>query len=222
VRARSSLGTPLPPLRAHRLLVTLPLGVLQARPGAAAVRFSPSLPPDKRRAIAALAVGDVVKVAARFAAPPWERHEQRLGPLRMVHARPAAIPTWWRPLPHEGPMLIGWAGGPAATALSGRPPEQIARRALTSLARVLDADTLPPAAQAWRVVDWARDPFAAGAYSWVPVGAGAAPAVLAAPVADTLFFAGEATQIGGAGGTVHGALGTGYRAADEILLSATR
>jgi monoamine oxidase len=220
VQARSALRTPLPPLRARRLLVTLPLGVLQARPGAAAVRFVPSLPAEKRRAIAAMAVGDVVKVAVRFAAAPWLDHEARLGPLSMVHARPATIPTWWRPLPYQGPMLMGWAGGPAARQLTGRPPAQIARRALVSLGRTLGCDTLPPLAQAWHVVDWAADPFAAGAYSWIPVGAGAAPAVLAASVGDTLYFAGEATQVGGAGGTVHGALGTGLRAADEILAAA--
>src|SRR5262249_23177264 len=36
---RGSLGRALPPLLARRAIVTLPLGVLQARPGAAAVRF---------------------------------------------------------------------------------------------------------------------------------------------------------------------------------------
>jgi len=44
-----------------------------------------------------------------------------------------------------------------------------------------------------------------------------APARLAAPVADTLFFAGEATHAAGAIGTVHGALETGERAARELL-----
>lgn len=65
--------------------------------------------------------------------------------------------------------------------------------------------------------DWARDPFARGAYSWIPAGALDAPTALAAPVADRLFFAGEATDAGGDSGTVHGALASGLRAADEIL-----
>jgi len=38
----------------------------------------------------------------------------------------------------------------------------------------------------------------------------------ARPVANTLFFAGEATDIGGHNGTVHGAIASGRRAATEI------
>jgi len=213
-------GRPLPPVEARRAIVTLPLGVLQARPGAARVAFAPSLPPSTRAAIAALAAGDVVKVALSFREPWWEPLERKLGmPLAFVHQRRAPVPTWWRPLPFAGPMLMGWAGGPAARRLHGKPAAAVARLALGSLARTLQT---PPARlrellQAWHVVDWAADPFAAGAYSWVPVGALDAQALLAAPVDDTLFFAGEATNAAGNSGTVHGALATGLRAADAIL-----
>lgn len=44
-----------------------------------------------------------------------------------------------------------------------------------------------------------------------------AQARLAAPVEDTLFFAGEATDTSGNNGTVHGAIASGYRAAQEII-----
>jgi monoamine oxidase len=46
-----------------------------------------------------------------------------------------------------------------------------------------------------------------------------AQSVLASPVADTLFFAGEATEFEGHQATVHGALFAGQRAADEVLHS---
>jgi monoamine oxidase len=36
-------------------------------------------------------------------------------------------------------------------------------------------------------------------------------------VADTLFFAGEATELEGHHATVHGAIATGERAAREVL-----
>lgn len=213
-------GRPLPPLEARRAVVTLPLSILQGRRPAARVAFSPPLPPTTRRAVAALAMGDVIKVALRFREPFWGAHEQRLGaPLSFVHERRAPLPTWWRPLPFTAPMLIGWAGGPAAARLAGRPPAAVARTALASLARTLrtPAARLRELVLAWHVVDWSRDPFAAGAYSWVPVGAIDAQAALAAPVDDTLFFAGEAADAEGRSGTVHGALATGLRAADEIL-----
>jgi monoamine oxidase len=65
--------------------------------------------------------------------------------------------------------------------------------------------------------DWYGDPFAGGAYSYIPVGGLEAAGLLAAPVADTLFFAGEATNTEGHQGTVHGAIATGLRAAREII-----
>ena len=65
--------------------------------------------------------------------------------------------------------------------------------------------------------DWAEDPWARGAYSWIPVGGLDAPVALATPLAGRLFFAGEATDTAGDPGTVHGAMTTGERAAGEII-----
>ena len=63
------------------------------------------------------------------------------------------------------------------------------------------------------------DPFARGAYSYVVVGGMEVVRALAAPVGETLFFAGEATNSDGPTGTVHGAIARGWRAAHEILRS---
>jgi monoamine oxidase len=70
---------------------------------------------------------------------------------------------------------------------------------------------------AFAVADWQADPFSLGAYSYIPVGGIVAPMKLAEPVADTLFFAGEATAADGDSATVHGAIKSGYRAAGEVL-----
>ncbi len=40
---------------------------------------------------------------------------------------------------------------------------------------------------------------------------------LAEPVEDTLYFAGEATELNGHSATVHGAIAAGRRAARQIL-----
>jgi monoamine oxidase len=82
--------------------------------------------------------------------------------------------------------------------------------------------TLEDEIRASIVADWQADPFTLGAYSWVPAGAIHAPAVLAASIENTLFFAGEATNFEGHSGTVHGAIATGYRAAGEILAGIER
>jgi len=73
--------------------------------------------------------------------------------------------------------------------------------------------------EAYYCHDWQRDPYARGAYSYVLTGGTQARAALARPLHDTLFFAGEATDIKDESGTVAGALESGARAADEVLRS---
>ena len=63
---------------------------------------------------------------------------------------------------------------------------------------------------------WARDPWALGSYSHALPGHAGARMALAAPVAERLFFAGEATHPSFFS-TVHGAWETGLRAAEEAL-----
>ena len=78
-------------------------------------------------------------------------------------------------------------------------------------------------AQVW-THDWINDPFARGVYSYQMVGGDDASRDLARPIDGTLFFAGEAADIAGSTGTVHGAIASGSRAAAQVLraLRATR
>lgn len=64
---------------------------------------------------------------------------------------------------------------------------------------------------------WAADPWTHGSYSYLPVGARPADRVaLRAPLANRVFFAGEHTS-SAQPSTVHGAAGSGDRAAREVL-----
>ena len=100
----------------------------------------------------------------------------------------------------------------------------ILNAAIQSLANALKLSTrsVESRIETCFVADWQADPFSLGAYSYVPVGAITAPMVLAEPVSNTLFFAGEATNSDGDAGTMHGAIATGYRAADELLSAGRR
>ena len=183
----------------RRAIVTLPLGVLQA----GAVRFEPRLPGWKSSAIAALAMGPVVKVALLFDRPHWPDD------LAFLHAHGQPVPTFWRPLPSRAPTLVGWAASRNAEALRGK---DAVDAALRSLSAVLKKRLKPVRALAF---DWQEDELSRGAYSWVPVRAMKAQRALADRVGP-LHFAGEATDFEGACGTVHGAIATGIRAASEI------
>jgi monoamine oxidase len=192
-------------------VVTLPLGVLQA----GQVRFIPPLP-EKQSAVSQLIVGHVVKIILCFDSAVWE--ERGITGPSFIHARGEKVPTWWTTRPMVTPILVGWAGGPPAEDLALKADNIILSAAIESLANAfkMKPATLESRIKAAVVKDWQAEPFSLGAYSYVPVGAITAPMTLAEPVADTLFFAGEATNTDGAAATVHGAIATGYRAADQI------
>ena len=197
------LGEPFA-VRARRVVVTLPLGILQEKN-----RFFPAIS-AKNEALKQLASGPVIRVAMRFDRQFWA---SRAPGVSFFHNPKAPFPTFWTPLPMRVPLLTAWAGGPRAERLTGASERKLIGHALASVRSIFrDA---PEPAQAY-VQDWAQDPFARLGYSYVLVGGESGRAELARPVADTLFFAGEATEAEEPG-TVAGALKSGARAAREIL-----
>ncbi len=126
---------------------------------------------------------------------------------------------------------------PSSEASGQRPPRvappRISRRRLLGLlgASALAAScgrsgrgedeaavTLPAPASAI-ITRWRDDPYARGSYSYLRVGSTPADRVaLRLPIDNTLFFAGEATS-SDYPATVHGALLSGRRAAQEVLVA---
>jgi monoamine oxidase len=193
--------------RASRAVVTLPLGVLQS----GAVRFSPPLR-MKAAARGKLASGPVIRVAMRFHTPFWEA---RAPEVAFFHVPEGPFPTFWTPLPMRAPLLTAWAGGPKAARLTGSSRDALLAAALRSVGMVFRHGRAEEELAAALVQDWHADPCSRGGYSYVRVGGQGARERLAEPIEDTLFFAGEATDIDEAG-TVAGALRSGERAAREV------
>jgi len=198
--------------RAPRAIVTVPLGVLRS----GAIVFDPPLPEAKRAAIARIAFADGYAVSLRLRGGTARA---RLGEFALVWGGTAS--TFLRP-------RVG-LGEPIEIVTAFTVGREARRRADLS-----DADLVAATVQEWdsllppgislgtvegaRVHRWSNDPFARGAYSFLPVGARLSDrAALAAPVGDRLFFAGEATETRGLSATVAGAIETGVRAAEEVL-----
>jgi monoamine oxidase len=205
--------------RAARALISLPLGVLLAGvTGSGGVHFAPSLG-AKRAALQGLASGAILKVLLRFRTPFWEQlHAGRYRDATFFHAPEAPFPTFWTSYPARAPLLVAWSGGPRAQQLAaGASPAHIARTAVTALRSLFgDAPEVDAQLEAYYLHEWQSDPYACGAYSYVLVGGEEARARLGEPLEDTLFFAGEATDLEEAG-TVSGALRSGVRAARQAL-----
>jgi monoamine oxidase len=210
-------GVPLS-IECRAAVVTLPLGVLQARPGEpGAVRFVPELR-EKHDALEGLVMGSVLKAALRFKDPFWTRLDGgKYRKAGFFFRMSGHFPTFWSELPEKGTTLNAWYGGPGAALLSLEPPGVIIAEAVESLQTIFGAgvsirDELDKA----RVYNWQDDPFSRGAYSYIAAGARGARSALAQPLGSKLFFAGEAADDQGEGSTVAGALASGERAASEV------
>ena len=198
-------------LHAKRALVTLPLGVVNA----GTVEFDP-VPEEIFTHAARMAMGAVVRISLLFDAKFWHKN------LSFLLTREEVPTAWWTPMPNSAPLITGWAGGPKAAALSqriGPDPTALLEHSLGALSRFYGVATrdLRQRLVRWQTHDWQADRYACGAYSYAPAGALNASEMMARPVSDTLYFAGEHTDTTGHWGTVHGALGSGLRAAAQIL-----
>jgi monoamine oxidase len=212
---------------ASRVLTTVPLAVLKAQAGEiGAVRFEPALPTSKGSALDNLEMGKVIRIVLSFRRRFWDSitplgSRTTLSDMSFLLSDDEFFPTWWTGMPKKLPMITGWAPFLCAEKLSGQSREFVVERSLQTLGRLLNVDCgmLRKALRDAFFHDWQNDPFSRGAYSYGKVGSDGAQEELASPVADTLFFAGEATDTTGNNGTVHGAIASGYRAAKQILES---
>jgi monoamine oxidase len=195
---------------AYYAIITLPLGVLQAGD----VEFSPELPAWKRAAIRELGVGHVNKILLKFRESPFDNEARSL-------ISEGSSEYWWRAgfgSIRDRTVWMALVSGAAAEAHANLHDEEIIRAALEDLSKAfeMDADELQDLLEIGRVIRWSTEPYSKIGYSYVPVEAYGYRADLAESVDDTLFFAGEASHERRAA-TVHGALETGFRAAEEIM-----
>jgi monoamine oxidase len=208
---------------APQCIVTLPLGVLQRVNRLAGIRMDP-----EPRAIAQarrLEMGHASRFTMVFRDRWWEPsamlEPETLRAMSFFFTSSRLPPVWWTSHPEAEalPALTGWAGGPRSSAFEGKTAEQLGDEACATLAKIfaVHEEIVRAALVATYTHDWATDPFAQGAYSYVPVGAMDASAAMTQPEAETIFFAGEHTDVTGNWGTVHAAIRSGLRAAAQIL-----
>ncbi len=195
---------------AAAVVVTLPLGVLRS----GSITFEPALSESKREAISCINPGAIGKVVLKFDEFAWPRDMTFLW-------TPGDTQLWWRPgqgQTGEEPVLTAFFGGKDARAMAARTPSDAAAFATADL-EAITGKRLSSHLVDYRVLVWNNEPYTQMGYSSLPPGGGDLRAALAAPLAS-LYFAGEATNAVRPA-TVHGAIESGIRAANEILGLAT-
>lgn len=194
---------------ADRAIVTLPIGVLKQ----GAVQFEPPLPVAKQRAIAAIGAGLLNKLYLRFPQVFWEEDIEVLNWISAEHGR---WNEWFNMAFYTGqPILLGFNAADYARHIEDWSDDEIVADAMAVL-RVIYGSTIPDPVD-WQITRWASDPFARGSYSFNAVGADRTTrAILAEPIGDRLYFAGEATSLDYPA-TVHGAYLSGLQAAAVMM-----
>ncbi len=213
VHARSTMTDSQRTYFTRRLIMTVPLGVLHD----GSIRFTPE-PAEALASARRLAFGQVFRVVLRFREAVWERDPDFADAGFLLSDDPV-FPAWWSPLAVRAPIITGWSAGPHPDAVIAQSREKVIAKALAALSAITGTPKaeLTTLLEASYFHDWHADPFARGAYSYVPVNALEAREMLAKPVDNTLFFAGEATELNGHSATVHGAIASGIRAAAQVL-----
>ncbi|WP_084542242.1 flavin monoamine oxidase family protein [Calidithermus chliarophilus] len=193
---------------ADQAVITLPVGVLKA----GKVRFLPELPEWKLSALRRLGVATVLKLVYRFEQPVLP---EGVNGLYVCGGLPD---EWWsssKGQDYGGEVMTAFAAGAKARRLLELGQEGALEAGLATLRQALGRPDLTPGARTWS--QWQDDPYALGAYSMAVTGATDARAILARPLEQKLFWAGEGTASNAWAGTVHGALQSGRRAAQEVL-----
>ena len=194
--------------RADYVLVTVPLGVLKKDK----ITFEPALPLNKKEAINGLAMGVLNKVYLAFDEVFWESD---VANMAKISEQKGHWSYWINLEPATGkPILTAFN-----VADYGKEIEQFSDADIVNLAmnelKLIYGDHIP-APSGHLITRWNTDPFSYGSYSYVPKGVSASMReVLAEPVSQKVFFAGEATH-SEFPSTVHGAYLSGVREANRI------
>ncbi len=192
-------------LSARAAVVTLPTMVLQHGP-----RFEPALPETPRAAIDGFTAGIYEHVVLHWPGAPFGGRDRLASVVGGRHQPPGLLTRI------DDTPFHYFECDAAFAALADAPGDADGARRLarTVLAEHFGHRSLgnlaTPVATAWR-----HDPWSRGSWAVVPPGHAPARRVLHAPVADRLWFAGEALSRE-QWGTVGGAWAEGERAAEAI------
>lgn len=211
---------------ATHVVSTIPLGVLQKNRDL----FFPSFTPDKINALDNLGMGTMDKVYLIFddeTGAFWDSEEYEPGEYNAyIHRVTSAndeYPDTWKFYLNlntytKKPALLAFHTGSIAKSMDDdeKTDDDLKTEAVQVLEKMFPDSKPIPEPEIVRT-QWAEDSLSWGSYSFVKHSGSAKDFdVMAKPIDDQVFFAGEATTRCSFG-TVHGAYTSGYRAAQEIL-----
>lgn len=199
---------------ADRVVVTVPLTILKSGD----INFTPSLPNTKLEALEKMDMMAGMKVHLKFSSAFWEDTvSPNLGSIYGHNFLPEIyVSSLGR---SDTPVLTAYIMGERAEQFSSMDDNTAITLMLSYLDEIFtsQAPTQSFVQGGYNIMDWSKEPFIYGAYSFPLVGGSVVfREELAKPIDNKIYFAGEATHYEGHSGTVHGAIESGVRVATEI------
>lgn len=189
------------------ILLTVPLNVLKNN----LIVFEPDLPTEKKESLNNLKMGLLNKIGLKFSKMFWPNEY-----TTFLYPAVAKQITTFINYGHvwDVPVLTAYVGGDQAHELEQFSDKDIIHFAIEGLKNLLGEHV--PTPEKYLLTRWQHNPYSLGSYSYFPVGAvGNDMDILAKPIEDRIFFAGEAT-IRKNYATTHGAYLSGIREAIKI------
>ena len=219
--------------RARRVVVAVSVASYQNGD----IAYTPPLPPCKIEAAKSIKLSPGCKVLLKFSESFWPKD------CHGVICSDSFCPEFWmdtvegvgyddsskpRSLGKQHHYVTAYAMGPWAERICSMPLQDAVHRILAQLDAMFSGTSDEGNAQQGKAfsaylggvrVDWAKEPYARGAYACPTVNEPpGARAKLAKPFCGAIFFAGEATNQTSMM-TCHGAIESGHRAAQEVIAS---
>jgi monoamine oxidase len=196
---------------ARACIITASTGVLRGD----AIRFDPALPAWKADAIANVPMAMLAKIplllnGERFGLQPFED---------ILCEQQSNQDIYFLAFPFDSNMMIGFVGGSFGWEMSAAGREIAVDFATGALKRMFGADAGKHVVKG-ELTRWGSNPWVRGAYSAARPGHTQARQDLGRPVADRLFFAGEALA-GEFAQTCGGASLSGAMTAQQVLKALT-
>lgn len=205
-------GKVLRTVTARNVIVTVPLGVLQAQ----TIEFRPALPSRKVASINRLGMGLLNKIIIKWdktSELPWSRNVEWLERIATPQGRWTEFVSY-QPTTGEK-VLVGFSAGREAARVERMSDSSILVEALQSLEKAYGMSVPQP--KAYHITRWSQDAHAHGSYSYYKVGSSPKDRRnLKESLGNRIFFAGEACHLTFPS-TTHGALLTGLEAGNEIV-----
>ncbi len=196
---------------AAKVVVTVPIPLLKTN----SLGFNPSLPSAKSEAIQKIGMGAGMKVILKFSQRFWDASTGSIFGTGLV-------PEFWSTgtgRSANNNCLTAFVHGKNAEQLVAMGNAAMLSKILSELDAMFGNAVATSSLTDHYIMNWQNETFVKGTYSYPSVGEGNAREVLAAPLDNKLYFAGEATHTKGHFASIHGAMETGLRAVKEILES---